>query len=93
MESAVAYLRVSTQRQQRSGFGIEAQRATIARFAEAEGLTIIAEFIEAESGKGADALDRRPQLAAALATAKSAKCAVLVSKLDRLSRDGALWRA
>jgi DNA invertase Pin-like site-specific DNA recombinase len=54
MESAVAYLRVSTQRQQRSGLGIEAQRATIARFAEAEGLTIIAEFIEAESGKGAD---------------------------------------
>jgi DNA invertase Pin-like site-specific DNA recombinase len=87
MESAVAYLRVSTQRQQRSGLGIEAQRATIARFAEAEGLTIIAEFIEAESGKGADALDRRPQLAAALAAAKSAKCSVLVSKLDRLSRD------
>src|SRR6201986_1037020 len=89
MERAVAYLRVSTQRQQRSGLGIEAQRATIARFAEAEGLTIIAEFIEAESGKGADALDRRPQLAAALAKAKSAKCAVLVSKLDRLSRDAA----
>ncbi len=87
MESAVAYLRVSTQRQQRSGLGIEAQRTTIARFAEAEGLTIIAEFIEAESGKGADALDRRTQLASALAKAKSAKCAVLVSKLDRLSRD------
>ena len=48
---------------------------------------IIAEFVEAETGKGADALDRRPQLAAALAAAKSAKCAVLVSKLDRLSRD------
>src|SRR6201982_3312910 len=87
MERAVAYLRVSTQRQPRSGLGIEAQRATIAGFAEAEGLTIIAEFIEAESGKGADALDRRPQLAAALAAAKSAKCSVLVSKLDRLSRD------
>jgi len=87
VESAVAYLRVSTQRQQRSGLGIEAQRATIAMLAEAEGLTIIAEFIEAESGKGADALDRRPQLAAALAKAKSAKFAVLVSKLDKLSRD------
>ena len=57
------------------------------RFAEAESLTIIAEFVEAETGKGADALDRRPQLAAALAAAKSAKCCVLVSKLDRLSRD------
>ena len=57
------------------------------RFAEAENLTIIAEFVEAETGKGADALDRRPQLAAALAAAKTAKCCVLVSKLDRLSRD------
>lgn len=87
MESAIAYLRVSTHRQQRSGLGIEAQRATIARFAESEGLTIIREFVEAETGKGADALDRRPQLAAALAAAKSAKCCVVVSKLDRLSRD------
>ncbi len=87
MSQAVAYLRVSTQRQQRSGLGIEAQRATIARFAETEGLTIIAEYVEAETGKGADALDRRPQLAAALAAARTAKCAVLVSKLDRLSRD------
>jgi DNA invertase Pin-like site-specific DNA recombinase len=87
MESAVAYLRVSTQRQQRSGLGIEAQRAAIDRFAEAEGLTIIGEYVEAESGKGADALDLRPQLATALAAARKAKCAVVVSKLDRLSRD------
>jgi DNA invertase Pin-like site-specific DNA recombinase len=87
MEKAIAYLRVSTQQQQRSGLGIEAQRAAIARFAEAEDIRLIAEFVEAETGKGADALDRRPQLAAALAAAKSAKCAVLVSKLDRLSRD------
>jgi len=50
-------------------------------------LRIIAEFVEAQSGKGADALDQRPQLAAALAAAKAAKCSVLVSKLDRLSRD------
>jgi hypothetical protein len=42
----------------------------IARFAEAEGITIIAEFVEAETGKGSDALGRRPQLAAALATAR-----------------------
>jgi len=57
------------------------------RFAEAESLNIIAEHVEAETGKGADALDRRPQLAAARARARSAKCCVLVSKLDRLSRD------
>jgi DNA invertase Pin-like site-specific DNA recombinase len=87
MEGAVAYYRVSTRQQQRSGLGIEAQRATVARFAEAENLSIIAEYVEAETGKGADALDRRPQLAAALAQAKAAKCCVLVSKLDRLSRD------
>src|SRR6185295_363458 len=57
------------------------------RFAEAEGISLLAEFTEVETGKGADALDRRPQLAAALATARLAKCPVLVSKLDRLSRD------
>jgi DNA invertase Pin-like site-specific DNA recombinase len=87
MDRAVAYYRVSTKQQHRSGLGIEAQRATVTRFAEAEKLTIIAEYIEAESGKGADALDRRPQLAAALAAARKARCCVLVSKLDRLSRD------
>jgi DNA invertase Pin-like site-specific DNA recombinase len=87
MERAVAYYRVSTRQQHRSGLGIEAQRSTVMRFAEAENLTIIAEYVEAETGKGADALDRRPQLAAALAVAKTARCCVLVSKLDRLSRD------
>jgi DNA invertase Pin-like site-specific DNA recombinase len=45
----------------------------------------LAEFVE--TGKGSDALDRRPQLAAALKLAKRSKCAVAVSKLDRLSRD------
>ena len=91
MDRAVAYYRVSTKQQQRSGLGIEAQRATVARFAEAEGLSIIAEFLEAETGK-AHALDGWPQLAAALACAKTAKCCVLVSKLDRLSRDVAFRR-
>jgi DNA invertase Pin-like site-specific DNA recombinase len=87
MERAIAYLRVSTKGQQRSGLGIEAQRATIQQFAGAASLTIAAEFVEFESGKGADALDRRPQLAAALAAAKASKCSVVVAKLDRLSRD------
>src|SRR3954454_19792215 len=87
MEGAVAYYRVSTRQQHRSGLGIEAQRATVSRFAETESLTLIAEFVEAETGKGADAFDRRPQLAAALAAARTAKCSILVSKLDRLSRD------
>jgi DNA invertase Pin-like site-specific DNA recombinase len=87
MDRAVAYYRVSTRQQHRSGLGIEAQRAAVERFAEAENLKIIAEYVEAETGKGSDALDRRPQLAAALAAAKTARCCVLVSKLDWLSRD------
>src|SRR5688572_25758800 len=87
MQSAIAYYRVSTERQRRSGLGIEAQRAAVVRFAEAEQITLIREYVESESGKGADALDRRPQLAAALAAARTAQCPVLVAKLDRLSRD------
>src|SRR5215210_7327378 len=84
---AVAYIRVSTARQGRSGLGLEAQQAAIQRFCEAEGFEVVAERIEVETGKGADALDRRPELAAALAEAKRRKCPVLVAKLDRLSRD------
>jgi DNA invertase Pin-like site-specific DNA recombinase len=49
MKSAVAYYRVSTQRQGRSGLGLEAQRTEVARFAEAESITIIAEFTEVET--------------------------------------------
>jgi DNA invertase Pin-like site-specific DNA recombinase len=87
MRQVVAYIRVSTERQGKSGLGIEAQRAALARFVEAEGCEVLAEFVEVETGKGADALDRRPQLAAALTAARKAKAAVLVAKLDRLSRD------
>ena len=87
MPQIVAYLRVSTSQQGRSGLGIEAQREAIARFCQNEGYEIEGEHIEIETGKGADALDRRPHLAAALARAKRLKCAVVVAKLDRLSRD------
>jgi DNA invertase Pin-like site-specific DNA recombinase len=83
----VAYVRVSTAQQGRSGLGLEAQRAALDRFAETEGFQIVAEHVEVESGKGADALERRPQLAAALAAARKRKCPVTVAKLDRLSRD------
>jgi DNA invertase Pin-like site-specific DNA recombinase len=62
--------------------------ATLARFAASEHLEVVAEFVEVESGKGAsDALDKRPQLAAALRKAKQIKAPITVSKLDRLSRD------
>ena len=84
---AIAYYRVSTQRQGRSGLGIEAQKAAVQRFAEAEGIELVAEHVEVETGKGADALDRRPRLAAALDQARKSKSPILVAKLDRLSRD------
>src|SRR5216683_805565 len=83
----ITYVRVSTATQGRSGLGIEAQREALARFAATEGFEPIREFVEVESGKGADALDRRPQLAAALAEARRRRCPVAVAKLDRLSRD------
>jgi len=85
--AAVAYVRVSTQGQAKSGFGIEAQRDAIAAFTKVEGYRIAAAFEEHESGKGSDALDRRPKLAAAIKAARKLGGPVIVSKLDRLSRD------
>jgi DNA invertase Pin-like site-specific DNA recombinase len=89
MKSAIAYTRVSTAGQGRSGLGLEAQEAALARFAEAEGYRLLRTFSEVETGKGSDALDRRPQLNAALAEAR--RCGkgtpIIVAKLDRLSRD------
>lgn len=67
--------------------GIEAQRQALTHFAQAEGFTVVREFVEVETGKGADALGRRPQLKAALAAARKLRCHVAVAKLDRLSRD------
>src|SRR4051794_18550671 len=87
MAQAVTYLRVSSERQGRSGLGIEAQREAVRRFAETEGLELVAERVEVETGKGHDALDRRPELAAALAQARKLRCPIVVAKLDRLSRD------
>jgi len=80
-------MRVSTGAQGRSGLGLEAQRDIIRRFAESEGLEIVAELEEVETGKGSDALERRPVLAEALALARRSNAAVCVAKLDRLSRD------
>jgi DNA invertase Pin-like site-specific DNA recombinase len=87
MSPLVAYYRVSTQKQGRSGLGLEGQRAAVAAFAKAEGFEVAAEYTEVETAKGSDALDRRPQLKATLKHAKRLKAYACVAKLDRLSRD------
>src|SRR5450631_944765 len=79
----VAYYRVSTAKQGGSGLGLEAQTAIVEQRAAALGAPIIATFTEIESGKAAD----RPELAKALAYAKSAKARLVIAKLDRLARN------
>src|SRR3954447_9537334 len=87
MSSIIAYYRVSTDKQGRSGLGLDAQRKAVLQFVASEALETAGEFIEIETGKGSDALDKRPQLAAALRAAKKLKAPIVVAKLDRLSRD------
>ena len=85
MRQAVGYVRVSREKQGRSGLGLEAQQAALQRFAQTEGFEIAELFVEVESGKH-DA-DKRPVLAKALTRAKRDRAPILVAKLDRLSRD------
>src|SRR5262249_9171777 len=94
VQEAVAYIRVSRPRHGRSGLGLEAQQAAITASAKAHGYRIADTFSEVETGKGADALDRRPELAKAIRSARklgnggrSKAAPVIVAKLDRLSRD------
>lgn len=88
MTRAVAYLRVSSREQGKSGLGLEAQRDAIERWCAQDGVTIADWFTEIESGKRvSDTLAKRPQLAAALNRAQQLRGPVIVAKLDRLSRD------
>lgn len=80
-KSYVAYLRQSTVKQQLSGLGIEAQREIIHNFIKDK--TLIAEYVETESGKKSD----RPQLMEALALCRKTNSILIVAKLDRLSRN------
>jgi DNA invertase Pin-like site-specific DNA recombinase len=84
----VAYYRVSTQKQGRSGLGLEAQEAAVRRFADANGLRLAEQaYQDIETGKGSDVMALRPGLCAALAAAKKLGARIVVAKLDRLSRD------
>jgi len=86
-ERVVSYLRVSTQRQGRSGLGIEAQRGAVSRYIASTGATQLAEFEEHESGQGSNALEKRPMLAEAIKLAKRRRAVLLIAKLDRLARN------
>jgi len=87
MSDAIGDLRVSTQEQGRSGLGLEAQRSEIEGFGEREGFSIKSWHQDIQTGAGADALLLRPGLATTVKEAKSARCPLIVSRLDRLSRN------
>jgi DNA invertase Pin-like site-specific DNA recombinase len=80
---AVAYHRVSTEKQGRSGLGLEAQQATLNAFVAANSMVVVEQFVEVESGKKAD----RPELAKALAACRLHRAVLVVAKLDRLARN------
>ena len=83
LKPIVAYYRVSTDKQGRSGLGLEAQQKAVQDYASIYGRDIAATFTEVESGTNAD----REQLARALAEAKRIKGTLVIAKLDRLARD------
>jgi DNA invertase Pin-like site-specific DNA recombinase len=76
-------LRVSTDKQGRSGLGLEAQRETVARYLNGGRWTLVAEYVEVESGKR----NSRPQLQAAIRHAKAVKGKLVIARLDRLARN------
>lgn len=82
MTDYVAYYRVSTDAQGRSGLGLDAQRDSIRRYVRSDDI-VLAEFTEVESGS----INDRPQLALALALCRRKRARLLIAKLDRLSRN------
>src|SRR6187431_3219096 len=84
----VSYLRVSTDKQGRSGLGLEAQRAAVTNYLNGGKWTVVKEYVETESGKRSD----RPKLAAALSHAKDIGATLVFAKLDRLTRNVDLLR-
>ncbi len=86
MEKVVVYTRVSTQRQGKSGLGLDAQQRAVADYVARTGAHVLEEFQEVESGKRDD---NRPMLQEALALCKVTKARLVVAKLDRLSRNAA----
>ncbi|MEZ5584447.1 MAG: recombinase family protein [Candidatus Competibacteraceae bacterium] len=79
----IAYYRVSTDRQGRSGLGLEAQQQAVAAFVAQRGGVLTENFIEIESGRK----NNRPQLAAALSACRQHRATLVIAKLDRLARN------
>src|SRR5262249_17927067 len=80
----VSYLRVSTDKQGKSGLGLEAQRNAVEDYLNGGRWKLVKEFVEVESGKRED---NRPMLAQAMAACRLHKATLVIAKLDRLSRD------
>jgi len=89
---AITYLRVSTRIQGASGFGIAAQRAIVADFAQREQIQILAEYVEVESA-WRQPIERRPQLLEALARAGASGALLIIARLDRLARNASIVHA
>ena len=83
MKTAIAYYRVSTDQQGKSGLGLEAQQEAVRLFAELEGYQVTAHYTEIESGKK----NKRPQLSAALDQCRKKRATLIIAKLDRLGRN------
>lgn len=83
----VCYYRVSTQRQGQSGLGLDAQREVVRGYLSEGHRTALAEFVEIETGKGADALQKRPELRKVLDLCRRQGATLLIAKLDRLARN------
>lgn len=83
----VAYHRVSTQKQGVSGLGLDAQKKAVTEYLNGGNWELIGEFVEVETGKGSNALDKRPQLRAALDLCRKQGATLVIAKLDRLARN------
>lgn len=83
----IAYYRVSTAKQGQSGLGLEAQRASVTAYLQGVSADLVGEFTEVETGKGANALDKRPELRTALDACRKHDAVLIIAKLDRLARN------
>ena len=83
----IAYFRVSTQKQGQSGLGLEAQKHAVSNYLKDSVFTLASAFTEIETGKGANALEKRPELRKALEACRKLHATLIIAKIDRLARN------